>query len=656
MSQPYLHHQSIVLQAPIQCWSAPNGQIELPGDPQVTQAQGIFCGDDRVISRLEVEVVDRVLDHLVTHEFGGPRAVYQHVVRTPELGIDPQVILERDRVLTGTSCTETLTFRSAATHELTFTVRARITPDATALAEIKSGLAPNPIAATPVVDGVDQVSWHWRDADTTITLSAPNANLTSTDSDYVAEWSIAVPSRGQASISWSFQMHDAGAPFVATTAPALVAPQLTDADPRLQQLLTFAFADLNGLRLAEPARPTDSFFAAGAPWFFTLFGRDSIISARLLLPYSTEVAASTLRVLAARQGTTIDTDSAEQPGKILHEVRRVALNLHDTHQSDTHQLDGDGGDHDLSLPPEYYGTIDATPLWILLLSDAAKAGLNPAEVRDLLPALRSTLVWLRDHADADGDGFLEYFDESGHGLANQGWKDSGDSIRWANGERAAGPIALAEVQGYAHAAALAAADLLEQFGTESSDAAEATSWREWAASMQARFREKFWASDELGAFPVLALDRDKRAVDGVSSNIGHLLGTGIVNHDEAALIVRRLMDPSMASGYGIRTLSTTNAGYWPLGYHVGSVWTHDTAMIIDGMLREGFATDAAELASQLLRAAEGFGYRMPELYGGEAASIMYPPQPYPAACRPQAWAAASAVAVARALHPEWMTS
>ncbi len=160
-------------------------------------------------------------------------------------------------------------------------------------------------------------------------------------------------------------------------------------------------------------------------------------------------------------------------------------------------------------------------------------------------------------------------------------------------------------------------------------------------------------SDELGRYPALALDTAKRPVDGVSSNIGHLLGTGILDADEARTVVERLMHPSMSSGYGVRTLSTTNAGYWPLGYHVGSVWTHDTAVIIDGMLREGYPEQAAELATQLLRAAEGFNYRMPELFGGEEASRIFPPQPYPAACRPQAWAAASAMVVARALHPDW---
>ena len=173
--------------------------------------------------------------------------------------------------------------------------------------------------------------------------------------------------------------------------------------------------------------------------------------------------------------------------------------------------------------------------------------------------------------------------------------------------------------------------------------------RAWAAAMKERFRGAFWCEDEQGRYPALALDAQKRPVDGVSSNIGHLLGTGILDADEQRVVVERLLDPTMFSGYGIRTLSTTNGAYWPLRYHAGSVWSHDTGIVIDGMLRDGFTEEAAQVAEGLLTAAEGFDYRLPELFGGWSAEEVWPPVPYPASCRPQAWAATSVVPVARAL-------
>ena len=255
--------------------------------------------------------------------------------------------------------------------------------------------------------------------------------------------------------------------------------------------------------------PGDTFLAAGAPWFFTLFGRDSLWAARMLLPLGTDLAAGTLRVLAARQGTVTDVDSAEQPGKILHEVRAKPLSL---------------GEEGRVLPPVYYGTVDATPLWVCLLHDAWRWGMPADQVEALLPAMERALAWMTDHGDADGDGFLEYVDEGGHGLANQGWKDSGDSVQWRDGTLATGPIALCEVQAYAHEAALGGAALLEAFGRPGADR-----WRAWAAELATRFRAAFWVQDATGRYPAIALDADKRAVDTVTSNIGHLLGTGLLD-------------------------------------------------------------------------------------------------------------------------------
>ena len=261
-------------------------------------------------------------------------------------------------------------------------------------------------------------------------------------------------------------------------------------------------------------------------------------------------------------------------------------------------------------------------------------------MRELLPTLRGALGWILDHGDSDGDGFLDYIDRSGRGLANQGWKDSGDSIQWRDGSLAAGPIALCEVQAYAYEAVLGGADLLEAFGDEGDDP---RALRAWAAGLRERFAASFWVQTPEGRYPAVALDRDKRPVDTLTSNIGHLLGTGILDPDDEAHAASLLVAPSMASGFGIRTMSTDAAGYWPLSYHGGSVWIHDTAIAARGMARAGLHEHARAVVDGMLAAAEGFDYRVPELHSGDPAASVSRPAPYPAACRPQAWSAAAAV-------------
>ncbi|HSP76799.1 MAG TPA: amylo-alpha-1,6-glucosidase, partial [Cryobacterium sp.] len=396
-------------------------------------------------------------------------------------------------------------------------------------------------------------------------------------------------------------------------------------DARLGRWVARALDDLTGLRMATTTSPDEPFLAAGAPWFFTLFGRVSLWAARFLLPLGTEIAGSTLRLLAQLQGTKSDTETAEQPGKIMHELR-----------PDVFSIPGES----LSLPPLYYGTVDATPLWICLLRDAYRWGLADSEVEALLPALEAALGWMRDFGDSDGDGFLEYVDITGHGLANQGWKDSGDSIQWRDGSLADGPIALCEVQAYAYEAYIGGAELLDAFDRPGGDA-----WRARAAALQTRFRESFWIESPAGRYPAVALDAFKRPVDTVTSNIGHLLGTGLLSAEESALVAARLVSPELNSGYGLRTMSTDSAGYWPLSYHGGSVWTHDTAIAIAGLGRAGFGAEAGILIEGLLAAAESFDYRMPELHSGDASTLVAAAVPYPAACRPQAWSAAAAVSV-----------
>jgi glycogen debranching enzyme len=469
---------------------------------------------------------------------------------------------------------------------------------------------------------IDGTTARWAGSAVRVSLDAPGATIEPDgDSGIRITWPLEVPARGSAGIAFDLTAHDDAAVVAAATGarPWRVPGEVRD--ERLHRWLTRALDDLDALRLVTPDAPADPFFAAGAPWFFTLFGRDAIWAARMLLPLGHEMAAGTLRTLARLQGTRDDPAAAEQPGKIPHELRRAAA----------------AHSQGLTLPPLYYGTVDATPLWVCLLADARAAGLPLDEVRALRPNLEAALGWMRDHGDSDGDGLLEYVDTTGTGLSNQGWKDSGDSVQWRDGRLAEGPIALCEVQAYAYEAAMRGAALLDELGDDGEP------WRAWAARLAVRFREAFWVDDPAGAYPAIALDARKRPVDTVTSNLGHLLGTGLLSPDEAALVARRLVSPELDSGYGLRTMSTDSAGYWPLAYHGGSVWTHDTAIAITGLAREGFATEAAQLSEGLLRAAVAFGYRMPELHSGDPASEVPVPVPYPAACRPQAWSAAAAV-------------
>ncbi|WP_323959448.1 amylo-alpha-1,6-glucosidase [Arthrobacter sp. JZ12] len=615
--QPYLHDLTGVFSAPIQAWADPTGQIRNDG------AQGISCGDDRVIRSAVLTVNGREPDWVSTQVRSTRRIDYLHFVRVESQVADPLLHLIRSRSADASGVAERLRLESAFDVPVQQLVSLVLEADNAPMERVKSGTAGQ--------SGLSLSSsrWNWRDEDTIAALEAPGAEIEYDGDRVTLTWQVEVAPGGAVELDWRLTVSDAGAPMVAPRGAELQTPAVKS--NALQRLLNRSISDLNSLRMASADRPDDSFLAAGAPWFFTMFGRDSLISARLLLPIDQALAGSTLRALAARQGRLTDPDTAEQPGKILHEVRRGTLSF----------TEGNSG---ISLPPVYFGTIDATPLWICLLHDAWRAGLPEPEVIDLLDNLERALAWLRDHGDSDGDGFLEYLDESGHGLANQGWKDSGDSIRWHDGSLADGPIALAEVQAYAYEAALGGAALLDALGRPGGE-----EWRQYAHTLQERFREQFWCTDREGPYPAIALDASKRPVDGVASNMGHLLGTGILNAEESALVARRLLDPTMFSGYGIRTVSTTNGGYWPTRYHAGSVWSHDTGMIISGLLKDGFAEEAAALAAGLLKAAEGFNWRLPELFAGHAASEVWPPVPYPASCRPQAWAAASSVPIAQAL-------
>jgi glycogen debranching enzyme len=626
--QPLLHNELVVLRAPTQAWSARDGSIG------TAPIHGLYFSDVRVVSRLSAMIGGVAGEHIATEPLGADSVSFVTLLRhLDDRAADPKVRSTHTRTATATTITETLTVTSHLDTEITTEAVVSFTPDLCDMDRVKAGVD-SPADPEVEVHG-EQASW--ANTSVRVRLEAPDAAVSASGGGVELRWPVRVAPHGETSVSWTISASDAQAVVTGVDfAPRWSAPEVVADDERLSRWLGTALGDLDALRMATVDRPGLVFLAAGAPWFFTLFGRDSLWAARFMLPLGTELAHDTLRVLAGLQGTKDVAASAEQPGKIMHELRRETLRI---------------PDEAIALPPLYYGTVDATALWICLLHDAWRWGLSDDAVRELLPHLEAALGWMRDYGDADGDGLLEYIDRTGHGLANQGWKDSGDSVQWRDGTLAEGPIALCEVQAYAYEAAMHGADLLEHFqqdaGTEGPGAAanSPSEWRAWAAALKARFRESFWIDSPDGAYPAIALDAAKRPVDTVTSNLGHLLGTGLLDERQAALVARRLVSPELDSGFGLRTMSTDSEGYWPLSYHGGSVWTHDTAIAIAGLAREGFPEEAGRLVAGLLAAASGFEYRMPELHSGDPASRLAVPVPYPAACRPQAWSAAAAVSV-----------
>jgi glycogen debranching enzyme len=583
---------------------------------------GLYVSDIRVVSILNVTFDGRVAELVATVPDGADTVSFVSLLRhLDDDSADPRVRTIQRREVGASGVSETLTVASTLEQEVATTVVVRLASDLADMGTVKSGLPSFPAIAT-VAGGV--VSWG-RDA-VSAELTAPDARMVAReDGGIELSWDLTVPAKSEVTVGWSITAIDRKAVVHGVAGPAgWSAPATSSGDNRLDRWVARALDDLDALRMSTVADPASVFLAAGAPWFLTLFGRDSIWAARFMLPLGTRLAADTLRVLARLQGTESVDATAEQPGKIPHELRRGVL-----------EIPGEN----ISLPPLYYGTVDATALWICLLYDAWNWGMPDRQVEALLPHLVAALEWMRDYGDADGDGLLEYVDTTGHGLTNQGWKDSGDSVQWRDGRLADAPIALCEVQGYAHEAAVHGAELLEHFGRDGAP------WREWAAALRQRFNETFWVEDEGGAYPAIALDAAKRPVDSVTSNIGHLLGTGILDASQSALVARRLVSPELNSGYGLRTMSTDSAGYWPLSYHGGSVWTHDTAIAIRGLAGAGFRAEADSLGEGLLAAASAFDYRMPELHSGDSAADFGRPIPYPAACRPQAWSAAAAVSL-----------
>ncbi len=395
----------------------------------------------------------------------------------------------------------------------------------------------------------------------------------------------------------------------------------------LEHIYRRCMTDLAALRFSTLTMPGRALPAAGLPWFMTIFGRDSILTSLQSLPFTSELASTTLLALGERQGTRIDDFRDEDPGRILHEMRYGEMTAFEERPHSP-----------------YYGNADATMLYVVLLDEYERWTGDTKLVRSLEHVARAALNWIDEYADRQGNGYVSYQRRNAKtGLENQCWKDSWDSISYRNGDLPGFPRATCELQGYAYDAKMRGARLARLVWQ---DPAFADRLEKEAADLKRRFNRDFWVKD--GEYFAVALDGDGRQVDSLTSNIGHLLWSGIVDAPKAKAVVKHLMGPRLFSGWGVRTLAEGEARYNPIGYHVGTVWPFDNSFIAWGLRRYGFKAEAAQIVAGILEAAEVFDGRLPEAFGGYARNAtMYPVQ-YPTACSPQAWSTGAPLLLLRA--------
>jgi glycogen debranching enzyme len=486
----------------------------------------------------------------------------------------------------------------------------------------------------------------WTSHTTVTSTPAPHRISPADGTGRVLSWRLALPAHGTADLTLIVQAAPQGIP----TRPASPAKardqekadtdQFVHARPRPRSLTSWpelARACEQGLsdlaRLRIPARGPDGEAlqvpAAGIPWFLSLFGRDSLLTSLFALPYRPELASDTLLALAATQGTGYDETRLEQPGKIVHEIRHGELA------------------HFRQVPyGRYYGSIDATPLFLILLESYTSATGDPALARRLEPQARAAVEWIVHDGGLNDHGYLRYTSDAAHGgLAHQNWKDSQGAICFVDGRQAEGPLAVCEIQGYTYDALIRTARLAHSVWNDPNGAAHLN---EAAADLKLRFRRDFWMPDQ--DFPALALDDQGQQVDALASDAGHLLWSGILDHQDAQAVAHRLLQPDFFSGWGIRTLAANQAPYHPLSYHRGGIWPHDNAITVLGMAKNGLAEEASTLARALIQAAALHHWRLPEVMAGYGRNEHPSPVPYPHSCSPQAWAAATPLALLTALR------
>lgn len=584
------------------CLSGPDGGI----DPD--SSQGLYFRDLRLLSRLQL-TLGEAAPPLLSSQRQGAGVAHQVFVAARDDHGSPSALLRRRRQV-GADVVDTYRLEAygEALPELLLTLRLE-----TDFLPAMKNAGPRPDASEyEPVDGGFQTSQGRFGVRITVRGAQPER-----DGSAWCWCASAEPGR-----PWSVEVvispreSEVPADTRAAVAPAGAASSLRvdSGVTAWRRSVGSALADVAALRMSVPHLDL-TYLAAGAPWFMALFGRDTLLTAWETLIAGTETALETLEALARYQGRRSDAQTGEQPGKILHELRVGGMDL-----------------FGIAAGRPYYGTVDASPLFVMLLAEAYRWGADVERVGALLPAARAALDWCRDGGDPDGDGYVEYAADE-HALANQGWKDSGNAMVHADGSLATGPIALAEVQAYVWAAHHG----LARLETELGEPGRAEDHVRRAGALRQAFLRDFWLEDE--GLLAMGLDAEKRPLAVASSNMGHCLWSGILPPQVAAAVADRLSAEDMLTRWGLRTLGSGEEAYNPLGYHLGSVWPHDTALVAAGLVRVGRADTALRLVDGLLAAAEHFQWRLPELFGGLDEGYASP-VPYPVACSPQAWSAA----------------
>ena len=609
------------------------------GDIAHGTPQGLFFRDTRFLSRLELRVNGAPPEPLAAATTEPFSAMFVARARPRQGHPDSTLMVFRYRYI-GRGMREDVVVRNSGDEPAYCQLEVDIGADFAALFDVKEGKHKRQgDHSCELIDG--SVVFRWRKGSARRGVKVTTSHAAQVDGDRLA-YEVIVPARGE----WQtcIQLtpiideeeieprYKCGEPVERATPNERLrkwrreVPLLATAHEDLQLIIGRSLEDLGALRIFDPDYPERAVVAAGAPWFMTLFGRDSLLTSWMALLVDPDLALGTLQTLARFQGTKVDPRTDEEPGRILHEMRF-----------------GDAASLSLSGGHIYYGTADATPLFVMLMGELRRWGLAREAVDQLLPNVDAAMRWITDYGDRDGDGYVEYQRSSDRGLQNQGWKDSFDGIRFANGQLGRPPIALCEVQGYVYAAYLARG----YFAAETGDEKAAHHWRGKAAALKHAFNRDFWLEDK-GWFAV-GLDAEKRPIDSLASNMGHALWTGIVDEEKAALVGRRLLSEEMFSGWGVRTLASNMGGYNPISYHCGSVWPHDNAIIAAGLMRYGLVDEAQQVIMAMLDAARAQGGRLPELFSGLARHEFPLVVSYPTSCSPQAWASGAPLLFLRTL-------
>lgn len=602
--------------------SSPNGDIEAGPD----QPHGLFFKDMRHLSKWKLTIGGIPLDVLSTDALEYYYAQHFCVPPTGTIYKNPTLSIVRRRFV-GNGFVEDLSILNHGTEPEEVELRLEVGSDFCDLFEVKDSLKKKgkyyqQIREKRLVLGYKRDDFV---RETQISSSVPPAEMDMS--------SIVFRQKVAPKTTWSIKLSvtpitgdTIHKPKFATAEGAAMRRNLTEwiqAAPTVNchveavRLYMRSLVDVAALRFRPDTLPQSSLPAAGLPWFMALFGRDSLLTSYQMLPFSSELAATTLRALAAAQGKKEVDLTEEEPGRILHELRFGEL----THFKERPQS-------------PYYGASDTTPLFLVLLDEYERWTGDVNLVRALEPNARAALNWIDKFGDRDGDGYIEYERKTELGLDNQCWKDSWNSILYHDGKLSTTPRATCEIQGFAYDAKVRTARLAR---TIWKDEALAVKLEKEAAELKRRFNQDFWVPDR--KFFAVALDGSKKKVDSLCSNIGQLLWSGIVNEDKATALRDHLMSPKMFSGWGIRTMAEGEGGYNPIEYHNGTVWPHDCSFIAAGLARYGFRKEASQIIAGIFEAGLFFRYRLPEVFAGYERSKTRFPVQYPTASSPQAWAA-----------------